>query len=49
MLKKQADTRGKSALSDQDFVEELALNEQEFGFDRALKAIENEVSSEGNS
>jgi hypothetical protein len=49
MLKRQADTRGKSALSDQDFVEELALNEQEFGFDRALKAIENEVSSEGKS
>jgi hypothetical protein len=47
-LKKQLDFGGKSKLSGQDFQEEAALNQQQFGFDMALEAIKNEAASEGS-
>lgn len=45
-LKKQLEYGGKAKLSAQDFQEEAALNQQEFGFDMVLEGIKNEAASQ---
>jgi len=45
----QAETQGKLRISAQDFQEDIALNEQEFGHDMALEALKQEATSEGAS
>lgn len=45
----QTETQGKLRISAQDFQEDIALNEQEFGHDMALEALSQEATSESSS
>jgi hypothetical protein len=46
VARQQYETKGKLTISEKDFQEDLVLNEQTFGHDMALKAIEGEMSNE---
>lgn len=45
-MKQRFETEGKLTVSQKDFAEEKALNEQEFGHNLALKALEGEIANE---
>ena len=44
--KNEFETKGKLIESQKDFVEDIALNEQEFRHDMALEAIKNDAADE---